>query len=137
LVFDQHGRIGDVIDLKFGVGVTVEPDSLQLQLYALLAAQMYGCDPRMGVTLHVIQPRRQHRSGPHRLHGITPSGLASLLTKLKKAVVAIDAQIAPRVAGKWCRFCAARETCPEAQAWPGWKPTLAEQMRELSHVLSD
>jgi DNA polymerase len=114
LVFDPHTRIEEVIDLKFGASVTIEPDALQIQLYGLLATQQYGCDSQAGIRLHVIQPRRQHPRGPHRTHHLYISDLKLLYASLQKAVEAIETPGAPRVPGDWCRFCPARQGCPEA-----------------------
>jgi DNA polymerase len=115
LAFDEYDRIVAIIDLKFGAGVTVEPSSLQLQVYALLAAQQYGC-PRDGIDLHIIQPRRQHERGPHRVHQIGIRELTDLFTRLQDAVAAVENPAAPRKAGDWCRFCTARQGCPEARS---------------------
>ncbi|MFL5279986.1 MAG: DNA polymerase [Rhodopila sp.] len=115
LVFDDRDRVVAVIDLKFGAGVAVEPDSLQLQIYALLAAQQFSCPPD-GVELHIIQPRRQHTRGPHRRHAVRTGDLNGLWARLEAAVQAIGAPAAPRLAGAWCRFCAARGDCLEARA---------------------
>jgi DNA polymerase len=115
LVFDRHDRIVAVIDLKFGAGVAVEPDSVQLQIYALLAAQQYGCPPD-GIDLHIVQPRRQHERGPHRMHHIGTDDLDRLFARLQDAVDALEDPAAPRIAGAWCRFCAARRECPAARS---------------------
>jgi hypothetical protein len=115
LVFDACDRIAAIIDLKFGAGVTVEPEALQLQLYALLAAQQYGCG-RAGIDLHIIQPRRQHERGPHRAHRIGTIALNDLYARLQDAVAATEDPAAPRIPGTWCRFCAARQDCPAARS---------------------
>jgi DNA polymerase len=114
LIFDQQDRIVAILDLKFGAGVTVEPDTLQLQVYALLAAQQYGC-PHHGIDLHIVQPRRQHEQGPHRMHHIGITDLERLFARLGKAVAATEDKAAPKIAGDWCRFCGARQGCPEAR----------------------
>jgi hypothetical protein len=115
LIFDEADRIVAIIDLKFGAGVTVEPNALQLQLYALLAAQQYGCIFD-GIELHIIQPRRQHEHGPHRVHELGIRALTDLYTRLRGAVAATEDPAAPRLAGYWCRFCPARQDCPEARS---------------------
>jgi DNA polymerase len=114
LVFDEADRISAIIDLKFGASVPVEPDCLQLQVYALLAAQQYGCTFD-GIELHIIQPRRQHELGPHRVHQLGIRALTDLFTRLQDAVAATENPTAPRLGGEWCRFCAARPGCPESR----------------------
>jgi hypothetical protein len=113
LVFDEDDTVADVIDLKFGVSVMVEPSAVQLRIYALLAAQKYSCSYE-GIRLHIVQPRGEHPLGPHRTHLITPDKLDDLLVALEKAVEATEDPEAPRVGGAWCRFCAAKSDCPEA-----------------------
>jgi DNA polymerase bacteriophage-type len=115
LVFDENGYVIAVVDLKFGASVAVEPDSLQLQIYALLAAQQYGC-PEDGIDLHVLQPRRQHAKGQHRSHHISTSELSHLYRRLQEVVAAIEQPNAPRIPGEQCRYCPARLECPEGRS---------------------
>ena len=114
LILDQHDRVVAIIDLKFGAKVVVEPDALQVQIYALLAAQQYGCPPA-GIDLHIVQPRRLHMRGLHRMHHVSTADLDRLFLRLEKAVQATEDLAAPRIAGEWCRFCAGRLDCPAAQ----------------------
>ena len=111
IVFDERGHLVMVIDLKFGVVVAVEPDSSQLVIYTLLAAQQFGASPA-GVTSIIVQPRAQHAAGPARQHHHTPAALSAFLPKVQTAVTAALQPDAPRVSGLWCRWCAVRETCP-------------------------
>ena len=115
LILDHHDCVVAIVDLKFGSAVTVEPDALQVQIYALLAAQKYGCPPD-GVDLHIVQPRRQHVRGPHRAHRISTAELDALFVRLQDVVPATEDPATPRTAGDWCRFCLARPTCAEARA---------------------
>jgi DNA polymerase len=117
IIFDQHGRVVALIDLKFGAGIAVEADTIQLQIYALLAAQQYGASPD-GVTVHIIQPRREHVRGPLRSHHLTTEALGQLVDRLNTAVQATEAPDAPRIAGTWCQFCAAAVSCPEHHNQP-------------------
>jgi hypothetical protein len=117
IIFDQHERVAEIIDLKFGAGIAIEADAIQLQIYALLAAQQYGASPD-GITVHIIQPRREHIRGPHRSHHLSTEDLCHLVGRLVIAVVDSEALNAPRIAGSWCRFCAAAATCPEYRNRP-------------------
>jgi hypothetical protein len=112
IIFDQHGRVVAIIDLKFGAGIAVEADAVQLQIYALLAAQQFGASPN-GITAYIIQPRREHVRGPLRSHHLTTGDLGQLVHQLNAAVQATEAPDAPRITGSWCRFCAATVSCPE------------------------
>jgi hypothetical protein len=111
VVFDRYNRVRLILDLKFGRGVIVEAGAIQLAIYALLAAQQYGAAPD-GVTAGILQPRAFHAAGPVRLHHHTPAALNALLRVLQGAVTAAGQSDAPRIAGPWCRFCAAAKTCP-------------------------
>jgi DNA polymerase len=117
IVFDQHDRVVAILDLKFGAGVAVEADAVQLQIYALLAAQQYGASPD-GIAVHIIQPRREHIRGPHRSHHVSTGDLDRLVGRLEAAAQAAEPPDAPRIAGSWCQFCVAASTCPEHLARP-------------------
>jgi DNA polymerase len=112
IIFDQHERVAAIIDLKFGAGIAVEANAIQLQIYSLLAAQQYGASPD-GITAYIIQPRREHVRGPLRSHHLTTNDLGRLVGQLNVAVQATEAPDAPRIPGSWCRFCAAAASCPE------------------------
>ena len=111
VVFDRHGWVVMIIDLKFGAGVVVEPEAGQLLIYALLAAQQFGGSPA-GVTVVVVQPRALHSAGPVRDHHYTTGALSGFLGQLQAGLMAALRPEAPRVSGLWCRFCAARHSCP-------------------------
>jgi DNA polymerase len=117
VVFDQHDRVVAIIDLKFGAGIAVEADAIQLQIYALLAAQQYGASPD-GISVYIVQPRREHVRGPLRSHHLTTGDLGRLVSQLNAAVQATEAPDAPRITGSWCRFCAAAASCPEYRSQP-------------------
>jgi hypothetical protein len=116
LIFDAHGRLVAIIDFKFGAGVAVEADSIQLRIYALLGAQQHGCPPD-GIDLHIIQPRCAHPQGPHRVHRLSTAAMDTLFAELTEAVEATEDPAAPRVAGEHCRFCAARQGCSERRSF--------------------
>jgi hypothetical protein len=116
LVFDRFGRVAAIIDLKFGRR-PVEADAIQLQIYALLAAQKYGAPPE-GVTAHIIQPRCLHVLGPTRAHHHSVASLDQLLVDLCQAVQAATDVAAPHIAGPWCRFCPVEHVCEARQQLP-------------------
>jgi DNA polymerase len=116
VIFDEVGRVVDILDLKFGL-FPVEADSLQTAIYALLAAQQFGASPD-GITTHIIQPRRPHVDGPHRKHHLRCSDLDRLVIRLQEAVKATEVDGAPRIAGDWCSLCPAAPACPQRLAAP-------------------
>ena len=111
IVFDRNGYVVMVIDLKFGSGVVVEPDTVQLLIYALLAAQQFGGSPN-GITVVIVQPRVLHSAGPVRDHHYTVDDLSAFLGELQRGIWTALQPEAPRVSGLWCRFCAAKHRCP-------------------------
>jgi hypothetical protein len=106
----EFGRVDGVIDLKFGVGVVVDPETPQLAIYALLAAQHFGMSAT-GITVTIVQPRL----GLLRSHHYSPEALDRFEQTLRAAVAAAEQPDAPRHAGSWCWFCPATGTCPEHQ----------------------
>jgi DNA polymerase len=113
ITFDPE-CVDGILDLKFGIGVTVEPDTIQLGIYALLAARLYGM-AATGITATILQPRIGHRDGPVRSYHYSPDALDQLELEVRAAVAATEDLDAPRHAGEWCRFCSASKTCPEFQ----------------------
>jgi DNA polymerase bacteriophage-type len=113
ITFDSD-QVAGVLDLKFGAGVTVEPDTPQLAVYALLAARHFGLSGP-GVTVTIVQPRAGHQDGPVRSFHYAPEDLDRFEQTLRAAVAATEQPDAPRTAGEWCRFCNAAGTCPEFQ----------------------
>src|SRR5262249_18641447 len=103
VVFDRYDRVAMIIDLKFGRGILVEADAVQLMIYALLAAQHFGASPD-GVTAAIIQPRAWHPAGCTRSHHHTTIALDGLLIRLRNAVAAVEDPDALRVPGSWCGF---------------------------------
>jgi hypothetical protein len=85
---------------------------LQLRVYALLAARCYGVGPT-GISVTILQPRMFDPDGYVRSIRYTADDLEDFEAKLRGAVAATQTPDAPRIAGSWCRFCAARAHCPE------------------------
>src|SRR5262249_1719644 len=109
MVFDRSHRLVAIIDLKFGI-YAVPADSLQLAIYAVLAAAMFGIAPE-GVTTWIVQPRATHLHGPARGARYPAADLQAVERCLRAAVARVAAPEAPRVAGEWCSFCRAATTC--------------------------
>jgi len=61
--FSLPGPVDTIADLKFGEAILVEADTVQLAIYALLAAHCYGAAEN-GVTAWTIQPRCDHANPP-------------------------------------------------------------------------
>jgi DNA polymerase len=120
LVFNPD-RVSGVLDLKFGAGVAVEADSVQLGVYALLAARHFGM-AEGGIIATILQPRAGHQDGSVRSYHYTVQALEQLEQELRTAVSATALADAPRYAGEWCRFCRAAGSCPEFKRAPNAVP---------------
>jgi hypothetical protein len=123
VAFSSPGPVDTIADLKFGEMILVEADTVQLGIYALLAARCYGA-AEGGVTAWTIQPRCDHEDGLARRHHYSCEDLDRLEVKLREAAAATLIPDAPRRAGPWCRWCRAATTCPERQAAPAAVPPL-------------
>jgi hypothetical protein len=112
---DVLGRIGDravVLDWKFGDGVAVEAvENEQGMFYAAAAMRTPGCewvfDGATEIEIIIVQPPAVKR------WVTTPKRIRSFELALKRAVKASEKWDAPTKAGDWCRFCAAKPTCPQ------------------------
>lgn len=138
-------RTIDVIDLKYGAGVTVEvTDNVQLLYYALGAivaeftrrvmdpTDTFGSEiVEFGeesildaatkafdeVRVHIVQPRAPHSDGPVRSSLIfTGADIKAFAVRLLTRADDVQAPDAPLQAGSWCQFCLARGHCPELAA---------------------
>lgn len=134
-------RTIDVIDLKYGAGVTVEvTDNVQLLYYALgaIVAEFTRriMDPKDNFTLdgddtvldgacalfdevrvHIVQPRAPHTDGPVRSSLIfTGADIKAFAITLLARADNTRAPDAVLQAGSWCQFCPARGHCPELAA---------------------
>jgi hypothetical protein len=108
-VFDRLHRLAAIIDFKFGSYV-VPADSLQLVIYAVLAAARFGVAPS-GVTTWIVQPRALHLHGPARGAYYLPGELVAVEQHIRAAAARTAAPDAPRKAGEWCTFCRAAASC--------------------------
>lgn len=105
-----------VIDMKYGRGVAVDADdNPQLLLYAAGAARRHHNHKIERLTMHIAQPRADHRHGPVRSFEIDLLDLFEFEADIEKAARATEAPDAPLAAGDWCRFCPALSICRTAR----------------------
>jgi hypothetical protein len=113
-------------DLKYGAGVTVEANSLQLKIYAL-AAMLTFKYPATVINVGIVQPRINHPDGVTRSKDYDVVDLiefhAELLDAMKRVNTATylmkkktSAQEYLIPTEKGCRWCAAAPTCPKIKA---------------------
>lgn len=116
----------EVIDLKYGRGVVVEPGTHedpngQMMLYLLGALGEWRPRPDQDQTYRVTvaQPRAPHEAGPIRsLMGITPADTTDFVERVTRAIAAVEKTPDLRVASEHgCRFCKARPTCKVHAQW--------------------
>lgn len=99
-------------DLKYGQGVLVDPDSTQLLLYAIGAAdtlEWLSSVPVHTVTVHIIQPRRDNlvsKSYPI-------EQLAQWVKENESRVARAASGVEQYKAGEHCKWCRKRATCAE------------------------
>ncbi|MDR7461754.1 MAG: DUF2800 domain-containing protein [Armatimonadota bacterium] len=115
LVVVRGSRIS-IWDYKFGRGVRVRPENNpQLMYYALLAWSLIlrrrvpARRIRGPVELVIVQPRLPD---PVRRAYVSISELRAFRAALFRAARAALRPGAPRVAGEWCRWCRAQDSCP-------------------------
>ena len=121
VILDRAARRLDVIDLKYGAGVRVDPeDNLQFDMYGIgvLASLVQSATAWTGqidaVRLIVVQPRIEVDGQVVRIHTVTP---AKLMAQLVDVVEAADATRDPNAplhaTQEGCRWCPAAAHCPE------------------------
>lgn len=122
---DSFGRL-HIIDWKFGDGVPVPAEgNLGLGFYA--AAAMYDPDEELveitedisGVVLHIVQPRMGSSDDPLDTWETTEEWVEKFVDQAVAAIEKAQQPDAPVKAGKWCRWCSAKVTCPAQQQLVG------------------
>jgi hypothetical protein len=106
---DGGGRL-IIIDLKYGRGVTVEPDSVQNKYYGALALEDFEAEE---VDLWIYQPRIPHPRGVARRHPTSRTELEEWFqNEVLPAMSATRDPDALLKMGTWCQFCPAQGACP-------------------------
>ena len=100
----------EIVDLKYGKGVPVDPTSAQLKIYALGAFwSLWPMAPIVDVKLTVFQPRLDKAMKQISMP------LADLLDwgdhELKPAIARIISGDETETAGTWCRWCIRKDEC--------------------------
>lgn len=97
-----------IVDLKYGKGVPVAPDSAQLKIYALGAMDHLQVFPDY-VNLVVFQPRLDPSP---KFHTMTFREIIEWgSTQLRPAVERLERNDQTENAGPWCRWCVRRNEC--------------------------
>ncbi len=113
-LFDPARRKLFVYDLKTGRAL-VEADALQLQLYAAMTLEHLGARADCVETVEtvVIQPYAPHPDGAVRRARHTRASITNTAAEyVTRAWRATDSNEMPEaVAGKWCKWCAAKGSC--------------------------
>lgn len=120
LILDYKNRILTIGDFKYGAGIPVSANSMQLQNYALLA--LVNVKPPAGgwlrVDLVVVQPRTFSDPESVKVIQYDPNILMESLGRLIQAMVKALDPNAPLVAdkftgpGSWCHYCNGKISCP-------------------------
>lgn len=109
----QKGHKLKVYDFKYGKGVVVDPEeNKQMAIYALAAMETLAGEDFNEVELVIVQPRA---GGDSVRRWLVPQGWSqSFYEGLVAAVKRVDDDNAPVAAGKWCKWCAVKPSCPAA-----------------------
>lgn len=97
-----------IVDLKYGKGVPVQPDSAQLKIYALGAMDHLQIFPDT-VNLVVFQPRLEPEPKFHFMDFNEIIDWGS--NELRPAVKRLEVNDQTEKAGPWCRWCVRRNEC--------------------------
>lgn len=108
----QKGNKLKVYDFKYGKGVAVSPEeNPQMALYAFAAMESEAGFSFDEIELVIIQPRAGRDSVKRWV--ASKEWLNEFWKRISQAVQETKKQDAPLRAGDWCRWCAAKATCPE------------------------
>lgn len=123
-----------VYDYKHGKGVPVSVESPQLLYYALGVVLSRPLAQRIvHIELVVVQPRCDFFDQKVRRRIVPPEEIYDFILRLRAGVRAAEAKDAPRVPGKWCRFCPAAALCPEREVVPHFvRPSPADLFDNLA-----
>lgn len=139
-VLDMANSHLHVIDLKYGKGVIVEvKDNPQLLLYAAGAARRNHNHRINRLTMHVVQPRAEHKDGRVRKFDIDLIDLIEFEADIGAAAVRTDEAASTYgaanwdgeflKAGEWCGFCPAQAACPARR-----KKAFADALAEFGEI---
>jgi len=128
-----HDDVLDIVDLKYGMGVPVEPDSAQLKIYALAAVDTLWRKRPIGmVYLTVVQPRLDPTP---KTHEMTMDELAEWARQeLNPAMRAIARGDETEKVGPYCRWCVRK---PDCDSFKRYKSALAADIFNDGVDLSD
>lgn len=115
IVHDWDLEEVEVIDLKYGKGVTVEvANNYQLIVYALGAVSLLGADSVKKITVTIAQPRIEHPDGTIRSVVFTMDELDKYAQEIKERLVLVDADEPTYGPSKSaCHWCKAKRDCKE------------------------
>ncbi|WP_137390862.1 DUF2800 domain-containing protein [Rhodoligotrophos defluvii] len=154
LVYQVEQKHLHVVDLKYGVGVPVDPqNNPQLLTYAVGALKRYHNREVEKVTLTVVQPRAPHRDGEVRSWETDPATVVEFEDVLRRGAQDTARDDAPLVPGDHCKFCKAAAVCPalrdkaleiaraefipDEQGYPVVPSPVQLDRDELAHILSE
>lgn len=106
----KRGRVLDIVDLKYGKGVSINPDHAQLKIYAIAAAHtLWSPIDFDTVNLTVVQPRINMVPQTHTMD------VGDLwdweFNVLRPSIHMIEMQDTTEKYGHWCRWCVRKSEC--------------------------
>lgn len=114
--YEPAERVLEIVDLKYGQGVTVEVEENEQEMYyalgAVMALQAEERLPIEKVKITIVQPRIPHVNGPIRSWEISIEELLAFADRLLVLAGRALSPDAPLVPGDHCRFCPVAGECP-------------------------
>jgi Protein of unknown function (DUF2800) len=118
------GTTLDIVDLKYGKGVSVDPDSAQLKIYALAAwSSLWPDKPLRQINLTIVQPRMDAEPKTHRMkvRDLRDWEEVALIPAIRR----IEEGDTTEKAGSWCRWCIRKNEC---QAYASHRVNIAAEI---------
>lgn len=113
LGYDPHNQVLDIVDLKYGRGVPVDPrENSQGLCYAVGAVNRFHNRGLKKLRISIVQPRCPHPDGPVRTWECDVVDLLDFKADLIAAAKRTTEKDAPLLAGEHCKFCPVAATCP-------------------------
>lgn len=113
-IYDSLLETLEVIDFKYGAGISVSPEeNEQLKFYGLGAALTHKLPNDAKVVLTIVQPRAL--GDAIKSWQTTAGYLYDFATELQEGVDKTRQKNAVLKTGDWCKFCPAHAVCPKVQ----------------------
>jgi hypothetical protein len=112
----RDGTVLHIVDLKYGMGVPVSPDSAQLKIYALAAMDTFWPERKINeAILTIVQPRLN--PVPQTFYLDTAALHYWARASLMPAVHRIETNDQSEKVGPYCRWCVRKPVCKSFETY--------------------